>query len=164
MKHMTQQAESTRRLDAGEATPAWEMTSDAETQISSDDLRGERYVLYFYPKDDTAGCTKQACSLRDNIGRVTATGVKVFGVSPDSVASHQKFRDKYALSYPLLSDEGHRVAEAFGVWIPKSFAGRDYYGNERTTFVIGADGVIAHVLPKVKPEEHVDQLLAVLAA
>ena len=161
---MTQQTQETRRLEAGQPAADWQMTADDETTVRSDDLRGERYVLYFYPKDDTPGCTKQACSLRDNIGRVTQTGVKVFGVSPDSVASHQKFRDKYALSYPLLSDEGHRVAEAFGVWIPKSFAGRDYYGNERTTFVIGADGVIAHVLPKVKPEEHVDQLLAVLAA
>lgn len=161
---MTEQAEQTRRLEAGQPAADWQMMADDETTVRSDDLRGERYVLYFYPADDSPGCTKQACSLRDNIGRVTQTGVKLFGVSPDSVTSHQKFRDKYALPYPLLSDEGHRVAEAFGVWIPKSFGGRNYYGNERSTFVIGPDGVIEHVLPKVKPDEHVDQLLAVLAA
>jgi peroxiredoxin Q/BCP len=161
---MTQQIQETHRLEAGQPAPAWEMASDEGARVRSEDLAGERYVLYFYPKDDTPGCTKQACGLRDNIGRVTATGVKLFGVSPQSVKSHQKFRDKYALPYPLLADEDHRVAEAFGVWILKTFAGHSYYGNERSTFVIGPDGVIEHVLPKVKPEEHVDQLLAVLAA
>lgn len=161
---MTQQAQETRRLEAGERAPEWQMVADDGSTVGSGDLTGERYVLYFYPKDDTPGCTKQACGIRDNIGRVTATGVKLFGVSPDSVKSHVKFRDKYALPYPLLSDEGHRVAEAFGVWILKQFAGRSYYGNERSTFVIGPDGAIEHVLPKVKPDEHVDQLLEVLAA
>ena len=161
---MTQQTEVTRRLEAGERAPEWSMTADDESTVSSDDLAGERYVLYFYPKDDTPGCTKQACGIRDNIGRVSATGVKLFGVSPQSVKSHQKFRDKYALPYRLLADDDHRVADAFGVWIQKSFAGKSYYGNERSTFVIGPDGVIEHVLPKVKPEEHVDQLLEVLAA
>lgn len=161
---MTQQAEETRRLEAGERAPAWRMASDEGTEVSSADLAGERYVLYFYPKDDTPGCTKQACGIRDNIGRITATGVKLFGVSPQNVNSHQKFREKYALPYPLLADDDHRVADAFGVWILKQFAGKSYYGNERSTFVIGPDGVIEHVLPRVKPEEHVDQLLEVLAA
>lgn len=161
---MTRQTAVTRRLEAGERAPEWSMTADDESTVSSDDLAGERYVLYFYPKDDTPGCTKQACGIRDNIGRVSATGVKLFGVSPQSVKSHQKFRDKYGLPYPLLADDDHRVANAFGVWIQKSFAGKSYYGNERSTFVIGPDGVIEHVLPKVKPEEHVDQLLEVLAA
>lgn len=161
---MTQRTAVTRRLEAGERAPEWSMTADDESTVSSDDLAGERYVLYFYPKDDTPGCTKQACGIRDNIGRVSATGVKLFGVSPQSVKSHQKFRDKYGLPYPLLADDDHRVANAFGVWIQKSFAGKSYYGNERSTFVIGPDGVIEHVLPKVKPEEHVDQLLEVLAA
>ena len=95
---------------------------------------------------------------------MTGTGIDLFGVSPDSVKSHAKFRAKYALPYPLLADEGHRVAEAFGVWIEKKFAGRTYFGNERTTFVIGPDGTIEHVLPQVKPAEHVDQLMGVLAA
>jgi len=132
--------------------------------VSSQALVGSRYVLYFYPEDDTPGCTRQACGLRDSWSRVTGTGVEIFGVSPDSVKSHVKFREKFALPYRLLSDEGHQVAEAFGVWIEKSFAGRTYFGNERTTFVIGADGRIEHVLPQVKPDAHVDQLIKALAA
>jgi peroxiredoxin Q/BCP len=159
----TTAATEPRRLKVGEQAPQWQMSTDDGGVVRSDDLRGERYVLYFYPKDDTPGCTKQACGIRDNMGRVTATGVRLFGVSPDSVRSHAKFRDKYDLPYPLLSDDGHRVAEEFGVWILKQFAGRSYYGNERTTFVVGPDGVIQAVLPKVKPDEHVDQLIEALA-
>src|SRR6266850_1174894 len=94
------------------------------------------------------------CSMRDNFGRVTATGVEVYGVSPDSVASHVKFRDKYDLPFRLLSDEGHRVADAFGTWVQKAFAGKTYWGVERTSFIIGEDGRIEHVLPKVKAGEH----------
>ena len=140
------------------------MAADDGSAVSSDSLAGQRYVLYFYPKDDTPGCTKQACGLRDSWSRVAETGVPVFGVSPDSVKSHAKFRDKYALPYRLLSDSGHAVADAFGVWVQKKFAGREYMGVERSTFVIGADGVIETVLPQVKPDEHVDQLLEALAA
>jgi peroxiredoxin Q/BCP len=153
-----------RRIEVGEAAPAWEMTADDEQTYSSQQLLGKRYVLYFYPKDDTAGCTTQACGLRDSFSKVTDTGVEVFGVSPDSVKSHQKFRAKNGLPYLLLSDTDHRTADAFGVWILKKFAGREYYGNERTTFIIGPDGVVEHVLPKVKPEEHVGLLLEALAA
>ena len=152
------------RLSAGDPAPEFEMTADDGSTVSSESLAGSRYVLYFYPKDDTPGCTKQACGLRDSWSGVARTGVEVFGVSPDSVKSHVKFREKYALPYRLLSDEGHRVAEAFGVWIPKKFAGREYFGNERTTFVIGADGRIEAVLPQVKPDAHAEQLLEVLAA
>jgi thioredoxin-dependent peroxiredoxin len=151
------------RLTAGERAPEFDLATDDGETISSRDLAGRRYVLYFYPKDDTPGCTKQACGLRDSFGRVTATGTEVFGVSPDSVKSHARFRDKYALPYRLLADEGHRLAEAYGVWIEKNAMGRTYFGNERTTFVIGPNGVIERVLAKVKPDEHVDQLLAVLA-
>ena len=152
------------RLGEGDPVPDWEMSADDGSLVSSDSLAGRRYVLYFYPKDDTPGCTTQACSIRDSWSRVTGTGIDLFGVSPDSVKSHAKFRKKYDLPYPLLADEGHRVAEAFGVWIEKGFAGRTYFGNERTTFVIGPDGNIEHVLPQVKPAEHVDQLMDVLAA
>ena len=152
------------RLSAGDAAPRFEMTADDGSTVSSESLAGSRHVLYFYPEDDTPGCTKQACGLRDSWASVAETGVEVFGVSPDSVRSHVKFREKYALPYRLLSDEGHRVAEAFGVWIPKKFAGREYFGNERTTFVIGADGRIEAVLPQVKPDAHVEQLLEALAA
>jgi thioredoxin-dependent peroxiredoxin len=151
------------RPAAGEPAPAFSLSTDAGDTVSSDDLAGRRYVLYFYPKDDTPGCTKQACGLRDSFDRVLATGVEVFGVSPDSVKSHAKFREKYALPYRLLADDGHRLAEAYGVWIEKNAMGRTYFGNERTTFVIGPDGRIERVLPKVKPEEHVDQLLDALS-
>jgi thioredoxin-dependent peroxiredoxin len=152
------------RLAAGDPAPRFEMSADDGSIVSNEMLAGSRYVLYFYPKDDTAGCTKQACGLRDSWSRVAETGAEVFGVSPDSVKSHVKFREKYALPYRLLADEGHRVAEAFGVWIEKTFAGRTYFGNERTTFVIGADGRVERVLPQVKPDAHVEQLLEALAA
>ena len=152
------------RLAAGDPVPAFQMSADDGSVVSNDSLAGTRYVLYFYPKDDTPGCTKQACGLRDSWADVAATGVAVFGVSPDSVRRHVRFREKYGLPYRLLADEGHRVAEAFGVWIEKTFAGRTYFGNERTTFVIGADGRIERVLAQVKPDAHVEQLLEALAA
>src|SRR5688572_25748744 len=152
------------RLSAGEPAPQFELSADDGGTVSSESLAGSRYVLYFYPKDDTPGCTTQACGLRDSWSRVAETGVNVFGVSPDSVKSHAKFRDKYELPYRLLADDGHRLSEAFGVWIAKSFRGRDYFGNERTTFVIDPDGRIEAVLAQVKPDAHVEQLLEALAA
>jgi thioredoxin-dependent peroxiredoxin len=152
------------RLNAGDPAPPFELSADDGSVVSSESLSGSRYVLYFYPKDDTPGCTTQACGLRDSWSRVAEAGVEVFGVSPDSVKSHAKFRDKYALPYRLLADDGHRLAEAFGVWIPKKFAGREYFGNERSTFVIGPDGRVEAVLPQVKPDAHVEQLLEALAA
>ncbi|MDQ2854592.1 MAG: thioredoxin-dependent thiol peroxidase [Chloroflexota bacterium] len=152
------------RPEPGDAVPAFEMTADDGSTVSSESLAGHRYIIYFYPEDDTAGCTRQACSMRDNFDRVTATGVEVFGVSPDSVASHVKFRKKYELPFRLLSDEGHAVADAFGTWVEKAFAGKTYMGTERTSFIVGADGRIEHVLPKVKAGEHVDRLMELLAA
>jgi peroxiredoxin Q/BCP len=152
------------RLNAGDPAPDFTMAADDGSIMSTDDLAGSRYALYFYPKDDTPGCTTQACELRDNWSRVSDIGVEVFGVSPDSVKRHAKFREKYALPYRLLSDEGHRVAEAFGVWVNKKFAGREYMGTERSTFVVGPDRRIEHVLAQVKPAEHVDQLVQALSA
>ncbi len=152
------------RLNAGDPAPDFTMAADDGSIMSTDDLAGSRYALYFYPKDDTPGCTTQACELRDNWSRVSDTGVEVFGVSPDSVKRHAKFREKYALPYRLLSDEGHRVAEAFGVWVKKMFAGREYMGTERSTFVVGPDRRIEHVLAQVKPADHVDQLVEALSA
>lgn len=151
------------RLQAGDPAPDFELAADDGT-VSSAELRGSRYVLYFYPKDDTRGCTAQACALRDSWSRVSESGVPVFGVSPDSVKSHARFRAKHALPYRLLADEGHRLADAYGVWIEKKFMGKSYMGNERTTFVIGTDGRIERVLPQVKPEEHVDLLLEALSS
>ena len=152
------------RLTTGDAAPPFELAADDGELVSSAELAGSRYVLYFYPKDDTPGCTAQACGLRDSWSRVAETGVGVFGVSPDSVKSHAKFRSKHDLPFRLLADEGSALAEAYGVWIQKKFAGREYMGVERTTFVIGADGRIEAVLPQVKPSEHVEQLLEAIAA
>jgi peroxiredoxin Q/BCP len=139
------------------------MHADDGSLVTSDDLLGRRYVLYFYPKDDTPGCTAQACSLRDNWSVAEALDAEVFGVSPDSVKSHAKFRGKYSLKHRLLSDEGHAVADAYGTWVEKTYRGRTYFGVERTSFVIGPDGRVEHVLPRVKPAEHLGQLVEVLA-
>ena len=124
----------------GDPVPPFEMQADDGATVSTRASSGERYVLYFYPKDDTPGCTTQACSLRDNFERLMATGVEVFGVSPDSVASHVKFREKYDLPYRLLADVGHTTADAFGTWVEKKFAGKTYKGVERTSFIIGPMG------------------------
>jgi peroxiredoxin Q/BCP len=148
----------------GEPAPDFTLPADDGSTVSRDGLLGRRYVLYFYPKDDTAGCTTQACSLRDNFTRVMAAGIEVFGASPDSVKSHQKFRDKYDLPYRLLADEGHRVADEYGVWVEKTYMGRTYMGVERSSFIIGPDGRVEHVLERVKPAEHVDLVLEALAA
>jgi peroxiredoxin Q/BCP len=148
----------------GEAAPDFSMTADDGTTVSRESQLGKRYVLYFYPKDDTPGCTAQACSLRDNFDRIASAGIEVFGVSPDSVERHVKFRAKYDLPYRLLSDPGHTVADAYGVWVEKKFAGRTYKGVERSSFIIGPDGSIEHVLERVKPMEHVDLVLEALVA
>jgi thioredoxin-dependent peroxiredoxin len=152
------------RLAAGDPAPDFTLTADDGSVVSSESLAGSRYVLYFYPKDDTPGCTAQACGLRDGWSRVADTGVRLFGVSPDSVKSHARFREKYVLPYGLLADEGHGLADRYGVWVEKTNYGRTYHGNERSTFVIGPDGTIEHVLAQVKPAEHVDQLVEALAA
>jgi peroxiredoxin Q/BCP len=152
------------RPQPGDRAPAFSLTSDDGQVVSNESLLGKRYVVYFYPKDDTPGCTTQACSLRDNFGRVTATGIEVFGVSPDSLRSHAKFRAKYDLPYRLLADEGHRMADAYGVWVEKNMMGKTYMGIERTSFIIGPDGRVEHVLPRVKAAEHVDLLMEALAA
>jgi peroxiredoxin Q/BCP len=151
------------RPQPGDPAPTFSLQTDEGATVSNESLAGRRYVLYFYPKYETPGCTKQACGLRDSFDRVSATGVDLFGVSPDSARSHMKFRSKLGLPFPLLADEGHRTAEQFGVWVQKKFAGREYMGVERTTFVIGPDGRIEHVLPQVKPDEHAEQLLTTLA-
>jgi len=119
-------------------------------------------VLYFYPKDDTTGCTKEACSFRDNLARVTSRGAVLLGVSRDDVASHEKFRDKFHLNFPLLADVDGRVTEAYGVWKEKTNYGRTYWGIERTTFLIDEEGRISRIWPRVKVDGHTDQVLAAL--
>lgn len=121
--------------------------------------RGSRVLIYFYPKDDTPGCTKQACMLRDAMPELAKLDAIVFGISPDSVKSHRKFADKYGLPFTLLADEGHKVADAYGVWGRKKFMGREYDGIFRTSFLIDVDGKVLHVYENVKPELHADQVL-----
>lgn len=133
------------------------------TPVKLSDFQGRTVVLYFYPKDDTPGCTAQACALRDRYSSLLEKGALVFGVSVDSVASHLKFIEKYSLPFPLLSDETHAVVDAFGVWIEKSMYGKKYMGTERSTFVIRPDGTIKSVFRKVKPAEHMDTVLNDLA-
>ncbi len=153
-------------LSPGTTIPSFKATAiggefQQATEISAADLTGRTTVLYFYPKDDTPGCTKQACGIRDGWAEISKRA-NLFGVSVDPIRSHEKFIRKHQLPFPLISDETHAIAEAFGVWVEKKLYGKTYMGTERTTFVIGPDGVIKAVLPKVKPDEHVDQVLAAL--
>jgi peroxiredoxin Q/BCP len=151
-------------LDVGDVVPDLKLSADDGQTVSLRDFSGRRVVLYFYPKDDTSGCTAQACDLRDEITYFNDLGVDVIGVSPDSVASHVKFKKKYDLNFPLLADEDHALSEAFGVWTQKSMYGRTYMGIERSTFIIEADGHISAAWRKVKPKEHMAMLREHLAS
>jgi thioredoxin-dependent peroxiredoxin len=149
---------------AGDRAPAFNLPTDDGSTVSLAGLKGKKVVLYFYPKDDTSGCTTQACEFRDSWHAVQAAGAVVLGVSPDGVGSHAKFKRKFELPFPLLADEDHAVAEAYGVWGEKSMYGRKYMGILRTTFVIDEAGRISHVFEKVKPKGHAAEVLAVLGA
>ena len=146
----------------GEPAPDFRLPADDGKTYALRDLRGKKVVLYFYPKDDTPGCTKEACSFRDNLSRVTSKGAIVLGVSKDDLESHAKFREKYSLSFPLLSDPEGKVLNAYGVWKEKNLYGKTFMGIERTTFVIDEGGKIQKVFPRVKVDGHVDEVLAVL--
>ncbi len=148
----------------GQPAPDFELTSDAGETVRLADLRGKPVVLYFYPKDDTPGCTTQACGIRDAYGEFQRAGAVVLGVSPDSVARHAKFKEKYGLPFALLADPDHEVAERYGVWGEKTYMGRTYMGIRRSTFVIGPDGTVRKVMHDVKPATHADDVLAALAA
>jgi peroxiredoxin Q/BCP len=155
-------AEETPMIEVGQPAPDFTLATQSGEDVTLSKLRGKPVVLYFYPKDDTPGCTKQACSLRDNWDALQAKGVAVLGVSMDSVASHTKFADKYKLPFPLLSDPEHQVAEAYGVWGEKKLYGRVFLGLKRTTFLIDASGVVQHVWLKPKTEIHAEEVLAKL--
>jgi peroxiredoxin Q/BCP len=142
----------------GKKIASFKAATTASPELRSRDLLGRPYVLYFYPKDDTPGCTTQACDLRDAMPTFRDLDAVVLGVSPDSVASHRKFRDKFGLNYPLLADEDHRVAEAYGVWKERSMYGRTSMGIERSTFLIDEDGKIQEAWRKVSPKGHADLL------
>jgi peroxiredoxin Q/BCP len=149
-------------LEQGDPAPDFTLSDQHGEPVSLSGLRGRKVVLYFYPKADTPGCTTQACGVRDHQASYSEAGAVVLGVSPDPVKRVAKFDDKYGLGFPLLADEDHAVAEMYGVWVEKSMYGRKYMGNERTTFVIGPDGVIEKVFRSVKPAEHDDLVLGAL--
>lgn len=149
-------------IEPGQPAPDFELPDQDGRTVKLSDYRGQSVVVYFYPKADTPGCTTQACGVRDHLPDYSKAGAVVLGISPDPVAKVKKFHDKQALNFALLADEGHRVADAYGVWVEKSMYGKTYKGNERTTFVIGADGVVAKVLRKVKPAEHDELVLGAL--
>lgn len=150
-------------LAIGSKAPDFSLPSGEGKEIALGDLRGKKVVLYFYPKDMTSGCTKQACSFQENLGAIKKRGAVVVGVSADSTSSHQKFAEKYSLSFPLVSDEKKVLAKSYGVWKEKSMYGRKYMGIERTTFVIDEKGTITHIFSKVKVDGHSEEVLNALS-
>jgi thioredoxin-dependent peroxiredoxin len=150
------------KLKEGDEAPEFSAATNGGGNISLADLRGKNVILYFYPKDDTPGCTKEACAFRDGFADFKKRGAIVLGASPDSVKSHDKFVEKFKLPFTLLADEGKKIVEAYGVWGEKSFMGRKYMGVHRVTFLIGPDGRIKKIWPQVKPDEHAAEVLAAL--
>src|SRR5215510_11721401 len=150
------------KLKPGDAAPLFRARTSGSGQVSLSDFKGKNVVLYFYPRDDTPGCTKEACAFRDQFAAFKAKGAVVLGVSIDPVKAHDKFVKKFELPFTLLSDEDRRIVDAYGVWGQKSFLGRKYMGTHRVTFLIGPDGRIKKIWPKVKPEEHAEEVLAAL--
>jgi peroxiredoxin Q/BCP len=149
-------------LQEGSVAPDFTLSGDGGAEVTLSDYRGRKVVLYFYPKDDTPGCTTEACNFRDDYSQVLAAGAVVIGVSPDSAKSHDKFKLKFNLPFALLSDPEHRVAELYGVWGEKKMFGRTYMGIIRSTFVIDEVGRIVKVFPKVSPKNHSQEVLEVL--
>ena len=149
-------------LKPGDKAPEFSLPADDGTIVTLGGLRGKNVVLYFYPKDDTSGCTQEACEFRDSWKDVKKSGAVVLGVSPDPVASHQKFKQKYQLPFPLLADTDHSIASAYGAWGEKSMYGRKYQGILRTTFLIDPDGRVSRVFEKVRPAGHASEVLAAL--
>jgi peroxiredoxin Q/BCP len=151
-------------LETGTLAPDFTLESDGGGPVSLSDFRGKKIVLYFYPKDDTPGCTTEACNFRDDYSALTAAGAVILGVSPDSIKSHRSFKNKYELPFLLLSDPDHKVADTYGAWGPKKMMGRSYMGIIRSTFVIDETGKIMRAFPKVDVKQHSQEVLAVLAS
>jgi peroxiredoxin Q/BCP len=149
-------------IEQGQEAPDFELPDQDGRPVKLSDFRGQPVVVYFYPKASTPGCTTQACGVRDHRIEYEKADAVVLGISPDPVAKVKKFHDKEGLNFPLLADEGHRVADVYGVWVEKSMYGKTYFGNERTTFIVDSDGRVAQVLRKVKPAEHDALVLAAL--
>lgn len=150
-------------IEQGDKAPDFQLPDQDGRAVKLSDLRGQPVVVYFYPKADTPGCTTQACGVRDHRSDYADAGAVVLGISPDPVAKVKKFHDKQGLNFALLADEGHAVADTYGVWVQKSMYGRTYWGVQRTTFIVDSGGTIAEVLRNVKPAKHDDQVLAALA-
>jgi thioredoxin-dependent peroxiredoxin len=150
------------KLKEGDLAPKFSANTNGGGKISLADFKGKNVILYFYPRDDTPGCTKEACAFRDNFSEFKKRGAIVLGVSPDSAKSHDKFVEKFKLPFTLLADEDKKIVEAYGVWGEKSFMGRKYMGTNRVTFLIGGDGLIKKIWPQVKPDEHAAEVLAAL--
>ena len=149
-------------LKVGDKAPDFNVSTDAGQKVKLSDFKGKKIVLYFYPKDDTPGCTKEACAFRDGINEIKDRGAVVLGVSTDSVDSHKKFKSKFELNFPLLADTDKKIVEAYGVWKEKINYGKKYMGIERTTFIINKEGKISHIFPKVKVDEHYDEVIDAL--
>jgi peroxiredoxin Q/BCP len=149
-------------VDEGKRAPEFELTTEAGERVKLSDFRGRPVVLYFYPKDDTPGCTREACGFRDVYSEFEERGAVVLGVSPDDEASHVRFKQKYSLPFTLLADPDHEVAERYGAWGEKNFGGRKYMGIKRSTFVIDADGKVVKAMYNVKPDGHPEKVLAAL--
>lgn len=150
------------KLKAGDVAPGFTAATNGGGRISLADYKGKNVILYFYPRDDTPGCTKEACAFRDNFAALKKRGAVVLGVSPDAVKAHDKFVAKFKLPFPLLADAEKKIVQAYGVWGEKSFMGRKYLGVHRVTFLIGPAGRIKKIWPQVKPEEHAAEVLAAL--
>ena len=150
-------------VEAGQKAPSFTLTADDGTKVKLADLKGSIVVLYFYPKDDTPGCTKEACAFRDKKSELAKHGVKVLGVSPDDQESHGKFRDKFQLNFPLLVDKDHKVAEKYGAWREKNMYGKVSMGIQRSTFLIDAEGKVAKVWKRVQVNGHDDKVLEEVA-
>ena len=151
-------------IEPGQKAPAFTLTADDGTKVRLADLKGRPVVLYFYPKDDTPGCTREACSFRDSQADLKKLGAVVLGVSPDEVESHVKFRDKFNLNFPLLADVGHKVAEKYGAWREKNMYGKTSMGIQRSTYLIDADGKVAKLWKRVQVDGHEQQVLEALKA
>jgi peroxiredoxin Q/BCP len=151
-------------IEVGKKAPAFTLTADDGTKVRLSDLKGKPVVLYFYPRDDTPGCTKEACAFRDRQSEMESLGAVVLGVSPDTVESHVKFRDKFSLNFPLLADPDHKVAEKYGAWREKNMYGKTSMGIQRSTYLIDAEGKVARVWQRVKVDGHDDQVLEAVKA
>ena len=149
-------------LPAGIPAPDFKLLDDMNVPRKLSDFRGRNVVLYFYPADDTPGCTKEACNFRDDYSAYEKANIQILGVSPDTVKSHVKFKQKYQLPFPLLADKGHKVCDLYGVWGPKKFMGKEYEGVLRTTYLIDEQGTILKVFEKVRPAEHSAEILSAL--